>query len=136
MKTSWMLLAALLLSIMTHAQKMSEQNNLYIAEAKRKAATYAHKMNELLGLSKKQMAEVYKLRLELSLAIQVICAHHSNDEKKLVETLKIARRNFHTGMLKVLDEQQATRWNDYKREYIASQSYQDMINSTAILSDF
>jgi hypothetical protein len=123
-------------AIAASAQNKTAQSNVLVEDAKKKSVVYANKMAETLNLSKKQVADIYKLRLELSLAIKVIYHQFSNDEAKLIETAKIVRKQFHTGMLKVLDEKQATQWNVYKKEMIASQQYQDMINSTATFSGY
>jgi hypothetical protein len=118
------------------AQNAPEKNNIFIKDAQKKAAVFAHKMAETLNLSKKQTADIYKLRLELSLALRVIYHEHSDNTEKMIELAKVARNQFHKGMLRVLNEEQATLWNEYKKELIASQQYQDMINSTAIFSGY
>jgi hypothetical protein len=60
----------------------------------------------------------------------------SNNEAKLMEVAKHARKDFHSGMMKVLNEDQANQWNVYRKDIVASQQYNEIINSTASFSGY
>jgi len=121
----------LLMSILFCFVANAQTQNVLVQDAKQKAAVYANKMAKTLNLSDKQTADIFRLRFELSLAIKVIHSQYSNNEPKLLETAKHARKDFHSGMLKILNEQQATQWNVYRKDIVESQQYNEMINTTA-----
>jgi hypothetical protein len=123
----FLLLFCFLFALTANAQKQ----NVLVQDAKHKAAGYAFKMAKTLNLSDKQTADIFKLRFELSLALKIIHSQYSNNETKMLDVAKNARKDFHSGMLKVLNEQQATQWNAYRKDIVMSQQYNEMINSTA-----
>jgi hypothetical protein len=128
----FLLLFSFLCALTANAQKP----NVLVQDAKQKAAAYAYKMAETLNLSDKQTADIFKLRFELSLALKVIHSQFSNNETKLLETAAHARQDFHAGMLKVLNEEQATQWNVYRKDIVENRQYNEIINSTAGFSGY
>ena len=129
----FILLFGFLCALTANAQN---QNNVLIQNAKHKAVVYANKMAKTLNLSQKQTADIYKLRFELSLALEIMYSQYSNNEPKLMEVAKYAKTDFHTGMIRVLKEEQVNQWNAYRKDIVESGQYNEIINSTASFSGY
>jgi L-rhamnose mutarotase len=129
----FLLVFSFLCALTANAQN---QDNVLIQDAKQKAVVYASKMAKTLNLSQKQTTDIYKLRFELSLALQIMHSQHSNNEAKLMEVVKHARKDFHSGIMRVLNEEQTNQWNAYRKDIVESQQYNETINSTASCSGY
>jgi hypothetical protein len=114
----------------------AQKQNVLVQDAKKKAVVYANKMAKTLNLSHKQTADIFKLRFELSLTLQIMHSQYSNNETKLMEVAKHARKDFHSGMMRVLNEEQASQWNVYRKDIVESRQYNEIINSTVSFNGY
>jgi hypothetical protein len=109
--------------------KAVPDNMLVSADAK--AKTYCKKMDNLLELTEKQQREIYKLRFELSLAINLAYKEHKGNEEKLNKKIALAQFAFQSGMKKSLKSDQYQKWDFDRKETYAIMTQQNQFENIA-----
>jgi hypothetical protein len=96
-----------------------------------KAKTYCKKMGGILELSEKQEREIYKLRFELSLAINLACKEHKDHQEKLDKKITLAQIAFESGLKKVLNNEQFNKWDLDRKETYAMMNQHNQYENVA-----
>lgn len=109
------------IALLSFAANAQEKENSFKKAASEKALVYTAKMMKTLDLSKEQAAQVYRLRYELSISLQLIHLQYSDNEKLLIQFAADAQKDFQTGVKKVLKPAQIALLNQYKKDFVATQ---------------
>ncbi len=115
----WVLMViAIVVSFTVNAQ---EKENSLKKAASEKALVYTAKMMKTLNLSKEQAAQVYRLRYELSISLQLIHLQYADNEKLMMQFVADTQKDFQIGIKKLLKPEQIAILNQYKKDFVASQ---------------
>jgi hypothetical protein len=118
----------LMLSVSLFAK--ANPDNL-LANADVKAKTYCQKLDGILELTEKQEREIYRLRFELSLAINLSYKEHKDNQEKLDKKVELAQIAFESGLKKVLNHEQFNKWDLDRKETYAAMTQQNQYENVA-----
>ncbi len=90
------------------------QGNLLVS-ADEKAKNYSQQMDAMFGLKDKQLNEVYRLRFELSLAVNLAAKKLADQPDKLNKKLYEAQERFEAGIKKTLKGEQFAAWTENRQ---------------------
>ena len=90
------------------------QGNLLVS-ADEKAKNYSQQMDAMFDLKDKQLNEVYRLRFELSLAINLAAKKLADQPDKLDKKLFDAQERFEAGIKKTLKGEQFAAWTENRQ---------------------
>jgi predicted RNA-binding protein with RPS1 domain len=93
------------------------QGNLLVS-ADEKAKKYSQQMENLFELKEKQLNEIYRLRFELSLAVNLAAKKLAEQPEKLNKKLAAAQQRFEAGIKKTLKNEQFTAWTEYRQNVL------------------
>jgi hypothetical protein len=95
------------------------QQNLLVT-ADEKATKYMQQMDAQFQLKEKQLNEVYRLRFELSLAVNLAAKKLADKPEKLNKELVAAQQRFESGIKKTLPKEQFTAWAETRQNTLKS----------------
>jgi len=95
------------------------QGNILVS-ADEKAKNYSQQMNTIFELKDKQLNEVYRLRFELSLAVNLAATKLANQSDKLDKKLYAAQERFEAGIKKTLKGEQFAAWTEHRQTILKS----------------
>ena len=119
--------------------QVSAQENSLKKSAADKAKVYTAKMIKTLALSKEQAIEVYRLRYELSLSLQIIHLKFADNQPQMIEFADEAKKDFQIGIKKILKPSQIAILNQYKKDLVALKQVGDKtveLNPVVVEFDF
>jgi hypothetical protein len=102
-----------------------------LASADVKAKNYCEKMDGILELSEKQEREIYRLRFELSLAINLAYKEHKDNPEKLDKKVALAQLNFEAGIKKTLNSEQFNKWDFDRKQTYATMTQHNQFENVA-----
>jgi len=105
-------------------------NNL-LAKADSRAKNYCQKMDGILELNEKQERELYRLRFELSLAINLAFKECKEQPEKLDKKVALAQESFEAGIKKTLNGEQFLKWDFDRKETYAIMTQQNQFENIA-----
>lgn len=115
------LVLVLMVAMLSFTVNAQENENSFKKAAAEKALSYTAKMMKTLDLSKEQAAQVYRLRYELSISLQLIHLQYSDNEKLMLQFVADTQKDFQLGIKKILKPSQIAILNQYKKDFVASQ---------------
>jgi hypothetical protein len=107
------------------------QSGNLLTKADSRAKNYCGKMKEKLELSEKQQREIYKLRFELSLAINLALMECKEQPEKLDKKIALAQETFQAGIKKTLSGEQFQIWDVDRKETYAAMTQQNQFEHVA-----
>ena len=102
-----------------------------LASANVKAKTYCEKMDGILELSEKQEREIYRLRFELSLAINLAYKENKDNQEKLDKKVALAQFAFEAGIKKTLNNEQFNKWDTDRKQTYATMTQHNQFENVA-----
>lgn len=110
---------------------VNAQSNLLVS-ADEKAKQYAQKMENLFDLNEKQRNELYRLRFELSLAVNLAKNKLESNPIKLEKKLFEEQIRFQVGIKKTLDKQQYNVWTEHKEVQLKKELFPSEIQQANV----
>lgn len=95
-----------------------EKEKIIKTNADIKAKSFVIKWVEPLELNKTQIKKVYRLRYEMSVALQLIYLQYADKPEILLQFADEAKNDFHVGLKKLLTPQQSFILNEMKKEIL------------------
>lgn len=99
----------------------SQAQESLLVKANLNAKVFAQKMDAMLQLKEAQKKEVYRLRFELALAVNLAVKKFEGNPEKLDKKLFKVQENFQAGMKRALKNTQVEAWTAYKEEHLINE---------------
>lgn len=103
------------------ASQAKETNSIKKA-ADEKAQAYTAKLMNTLDLSTQQAKAVYRLRYELSIALQMIHHKYEHNQELMLQFANEAKNDFQVSIKKLLSVKQQQVLNELKKDIVAKQT--------------
>lgn len=110
----------LIISMMIFSAFSAKAQGNLLVSADEKAKRYKQQMESMFELKEKQLNEVYRLRFELSLAVNLAAKNLADQPEKLDKKLAAAQQRFETGIKKTLKNEQFTAWTEHRQTILKS----------------
>ncbi len=108
----------LIISMMIFSAFAAKAQSNLLVSADEKAKKYSQQMENLFELKEKQLNEIYRLRFELSLAVNLAAKKLAEQPEKLDKKLATAQQRFEAGIKKTLKNEQFTAWTEYRQNVL------------------
>lgn len=108
----------LIISMMIFSAFAAKAQGNLLVSADEKAKKYSQQMENLFELKEKQLNEIYRLRFELSLAVNLAAEKLAERPEKLDKKLAMAQQRFEAGIKKTLKKEQFTAWTEYRQNVL------------------